>query len=89
MSLVPWIIYYIIQAYILLILVWVFGSWFPQWRYQSWYRTVEDLVSPYMNLFKAIPLRIGMIDLAPMLAIFVLFIVQRLVISLTEGGAIR
>lgn len=89
MPIVPLIIYYVIQAYILLILVWVFGSWFPQWRYQSWYRTVEDLVSPYMNLFKLIPLRIGMIDLSPMLAIFVLFILQRLVISLAMGGAAR
>lgn len=84
MPLIPMILYYVVQAYILLILVWVFGSWFPQWQQQSWYRTVEDLVAPYMNLFKLIPLRIGMIDLSPMLAIFVLFILQRLILNL--GG---
>jgi uncharacterized protein YggT (Ycf19 family) len=86
MPVVPMILYYTIQAYILLILVWVFGSWFPQWRQQPWYRTVEDLVSPYMNLFKLIPLRFGMIDLSPMLAIFVLFILQQLIVNLTVGG---
>ena len=86
MPVVPLILYYVIQAYIMLILVWVFGSWFPQWRSQSWYRTVEDLVSPYMNLFRMIPLRIGMIDLSPMLAIFVLFMLQRLIVNLSVGG---
>lgn len=86
MLLIPLILYYAIQAYILLIIVWVLGSWFPQWKYQSWYRFIEDLVSPYMNLFRAIPLRMGMFDLSPMLAILVLWVVQRLVISLAVGG---
>lgn len=86
MLLVPLILYYAIQAYILLIIVWVLGSWFPQWKYQSWYRFIEDLVSPYMNLFRAIPLRMGMFDLSPMLAILVLWVVQRLVLSLSVVG---
>ena len=70
-----------IQLYIMLIFVWVLGSWFPQWRQYVWYRVVEDMVRPYINLFRAIPLRIGMIDLSPMLAILVLIILQRLVLS--------
>ena len=65
----------------MLIFVWVLGSWFPQWRQYAWYRVVEDMVRPYINLFRALPLRIGMIDLSPMLAILVLIILQRLVIS--------
>ena len=73
-----------IQLYILLVFVWVLGSWFPQWRYQSWFQTVESVVKPYMDLFKAVPLRMGMIDLTPMLAIFVLYILQQIVLNLAR-----
>jgi len=86
MPYIPLILNYVIEAYILLIIVWVLGSWFPQWKYTAWYRVVEDLVTPYMSLFKAIPLRIGMFDLSPMLAIFALALIQRLIISLAVGG---
>ena len=65
-----------IQLYIFLIIIWVFSSWFPQWRYQSWFRTVNDLVEPYLRLFQRLPLRVGMIDLSPMVAIIVLQILR-------------
>jgi YggT family protein len=78
--------YYAIQAYILLIFVWVLGSWFPQWKYDKWYQFVESLVSPYMNLFRALPLSVGMLDLTPMLAIIVLILFERLVMAAAAGG---
>ena len=78
-------VYYAIQAYILLIFVWVLGSWFPQWRGQSWYRVVEDIVRPYLKLFEALPVQAGMIDFRPMVAIFVLVILQVLVRGTLAG----
>ncbi len=62
----------------MLVFVWVLGSWFPQWRYQAWFRTVDNLVRPYVDLFKPLPLTIGMMDLRPMAAIFVLVIFMRM-----------
>lgn len=86
MSYVALFVHYAIQLYMLLIFVWVLGSWFPQWKGQQWFRTVEDLIKPYMDLFKAIPLRIGMLDLSPMLALVVLMIVDSLLRATMHGG---
>ena len=74
------------RAYILLVIVWVLGSWFPQWRYQSWFRYVDGLVRPYIELFKVLPLRIGMMDLSPMVAILVLYLFQYLLMSVAVRG---
>lgn len=76
---------YAVQAYILLIIVYVLGSWFPQWKGRPWYRLVEDIVGPYLNLFRRLPLQMGMIDLAPMAAIFVLILFETLVRGAAGG----
>jgi len=78
----------LIQGYILLIFIWVLGSWIEKLRYQSWYRMVDRLVRPYMDLFKSLPLRAGMLDLTPMAAIFVLWIFQELLMA-AAGGRLR
>ena len=80
------IINLLLKAYILLIFVWVLASWFPQWRYQGWFRTVDNLVRPYMDLFRGLPLRVGMIDLTPMAAIFVVYLFQYLFLTAVQGG---
>ena len=80
------LVYYAIELYILLIFVWVLGSWFPQWRQQAWFKFVQDIVEPYMRLFQGLNLRVGMFDLRPMVAIFVLWIFQILVRSVMFGG---
>ena len=77
---------YALRAYTLLIIAYVLGSWFPQWRYQAWYRLVTDIVQPYLNVFRGLPLRMGMLDLTPMVAIFVLMIIERLLIATLVGG---
>jgi YggT family protein len=74
------------RAYFLLIIVWVLGSWFPQWRYQPWFKTVEALVRPYLDLFRGLPLQIGMMDLTPMVAIFVLYLFQNLLLTILFRG---
>jgi YggT family protein len=86
MPLVAVFVLYAIRAYMLLIFVYVLGSWFPQWQYTAWYRFVGDIVRPYLNIFRAIPLRMGMIDLTPMLAMFALIILERLLMATMIGG---
>ena len=72
-------VYYALQVYILLIFVWVIGTWVPQWRYQRWYQIVDEIVAPYMNLFRSLPLRSGTLDFTPLVAVLVLILFQSLV----------
>lgn len=75
----------VIQLYILLIIVWSFGSWFPAWRYQQWFRLVHEFVWPYMCLFSSLPLRSGGFDFTPMVAIVVLWLFRQLVFMAAVG----
>jgi YggT family protein len=86
MDLAAQAVYYAIQLYIMLIFVWALGSWFPQWRYQSWYRFISDVVEPYIGLFRRLPLRFNMLDFTPLVAIFVLYLFQNLVMMMAGGG---
>lgn len=49
-----------------------------------------EIVQPYLNLFRFLPLRINMgqsyMDLTPLVALFVLQIFERLVITAVTGG---
>ncbi|MEZ5337657.1 MAG: YggT family protein [bacterium] len=71
-----------IRLYSYMIIVWSFGSFFPQWRYQQWYQMLASVVEPYVNLFRQLNLRVGMFDLSPMVAIFVLWIFSALIMSI-------
>ena len=87
MQILAQIILTVLRLYMLLIFVWTFGSWFPQWRNQAWFRLVEDLVKPYVSLFRALPLRMGAIDFTPMAALMLLFVFEQLIISALAGGS--
>ncbi len=80
------LVYYAIELYILSIFVWVLGSWFPQWRGQAWFKVINDIVTPYMNLYKGLNLTVGMLDLRPMVAIFVLWLLQAGLRLVMTGG---
>ncbi|MCB1218583.1 YggT family protein [bacterium] len=71
-----------IRLYSYMIIVWSFGSFFPQWRYQKWFQMLASVVEPYVNLFRQLNLRVGMFDLSPMVAIFVLWIFSALIMSI-------
>jgi len=86
MQLLTLFLHYAIRAYVLLIFVYVLGSWFPQWRQQTWYRLVADLVQPYLQLFSKLPLRVGMLDLTPMVALLILMLVDHFVLAMLAGA---
>jgi YggT family protein len=69
----------VIELYILLIFVWALGSWFPAWRYQGWFKLVNEFVWPYLSLFKSLPLASAGLDFTPTVAIIVLWMFRRLV----------
>ncbi len=80
-------------VYIALIIVRIILSWVPRMPYQPVLRAVvgfvEDVTDPYLNLFRRIlpPVRLGpaALDLSPIVGIFLLIIVQRVVVSLIAG----
>ena len=43
---------------------------------------LRDVSEPYLRIFRRLPLRIGALDLSPIVAIFVLQIVGRIVVNL-------
>jgi YggT family protein len=43
---------------------------------------LRDVSEPYLRLFRRLPLRVGPLDLTPMVAIFVLLIVGSLVVGI-------
>ncbi len=80
-------------VYTVLVLLNVLISWIPRMPYRPWLRSVLDFITdttnPYIGLFRRVLPRFGgggfAIDLSPMLAIIVLFIVQRIVVGLIRG----
>lgn len=75
-----------VQFYMLLIFVWVLGSWFPQWRGQEWYRFVASMVEPYVNLFRGLRLQFGMVDLSAMASMLVLVLFRHMLLAAAGGG---
>jgi len=80
-------------VYIVLILIRVLMSWIPRIPYNRALRGcldfVTDTTDPYINLFRRILPPIGgggfALDLSPMIAIIVLFVLRAIVVSLISG----
>jgi uncharacterized protein YggT (Ycf19 family) len=80
-------------VYFILIFIRILLSWIPRMPYYPWLRTTVDfvhqVVDPYLNIFRRLlpPLGVGGmgLDLSPILAIVVLSIVWRVVVSLIAG----
>jgi YggT family protein len=75
-----------LELYTLLIVVWTFGSWFPQWRYQSWFRLVDSIVAPYVGLFRTLPLQFSGLDFTPLAAIIVIALFKAALLQVIVGG---
>ena len=65
----------IINAYIWVIVIWCLLSWFPNARGTRLGEIINRLVEPYMHWFDFIP-PLGGISFLPVVAIFVLYLVQ-------------
>jgi YggT family protein len=76
----------LIFVYILLNLLFSFGMRMP---YSRWSDAVlhflRDVSEPYLRLFRRFIPPMGAIDLSPMIAIIVLYIVQSLVVGAISG----
>ena len=76
-----------IGVYILLLLAYILTSWI-RLPYRPWLNRVQrflyDVCDPYLRIFRRFLPPLGPLDLSPMVAIFVLLIVQNVLVSLLE-----
>ena len=77
-----------ISVYILLIFAYILTSWI-RLPYSLWLNRIQrflyDVCEPYLRIFRRILPALGPLDLSPMVAIFVLLIVQNVLVSLLRG----
>ncbi len=71
-------------TYTFMLLVRVFGSWFPRFAQSRFMRFVAFYTDPYLNIFRKIIPPLGMLDLSPMAAFFSLEIFRRLLFSILQ-----
>lgn len=67
-----------IEIYSYMVLIWVIGSWFPQFQNNKFYRFIDQAVEPYARIFRRIIPPIGGFDFSIIIGFFVLSIMQRL-----------
>lgn len=83
----------LITVYIIVIIAWIVLSFIfamgVRVPYSRWSNAVldflRDTASPWLNLFRPLPLRIGPLDLTPIVAILVLQILGGIVVGLIRG----
>ena len=72
------------QIYMLLIVIWCIMSWIP--RGNSTVDSIRDalgsLVEPWLNLFRRLIPPFGGIDFSPIVALFALELIERLILSI-------
>ena len=65
-----------IQVYEMILVIYVLMSWIPPLTTTAVYEFLRDLSEPFLRLFRRWIPPLGMIDLTPVIAIFVLEIVR-------------
>ena len=70
------------EVYYFLIMARIILSWLPVNFYNPIIRFIYEVTEPYLALFRRIIPPLGMFDLSPIVAFFVLGLLHRLVISL-------
>jgi YggT family protein len=80
-------VYVFISVYGLLILAYIIMSW-VRMPYSVWMSRIQgflrDVCEPYLRLFRRILPPIGALDLSPMVGIFTLYLVGRLVVYVLD-----
>jgi YggT family protein len=79
-----------IYVYVLLIFVYVLTSW-VRLPYNVWVRRISDFLrdvcEPYLRIFRRILPSLGPLDLSPVVAIFALFALMKLIDALFDHFA--
>jgi YggT family protein len=74
-----------LQIYVYCIMVWTFGSWFPAWRYQQWFKALDSVVAPFIAVLQPLKLQYSGIDFTPMAAIVAIEVFRSIVVMAVNG----
>jgi len=70
------------RVYMIMIIVRIIGSWFPEFQQTRFMQFIAFYTDPYLNLFRRIIPPLGMFDLSPIVAIICLEVIKSLFLSL-------
>ncbi|WP_391120851.1 YggT family protein [Psychrobacillus sp. L3] len=84
MATVLYLLIYAVKYYTYALIVYIFMSWVPSIQQSSFGQFLGKICEPYLEPFRKIIPPIGMIDISPIVAIFVLNIAIRGIISLVS-----
>jgi YggT family protein len=77
------VIHLLFYCYTILLFVRIVVSWFPAWHHHTLVRFVSFYTDPYLNLFRRfLPPLGGVIDISPLLAFFVLRLIEMILLHL-------
>ncbi len=74
------ILHFFIQLLIILVFVHALGSWFPQIRESRIYHLIDSLVEPMLRPIRQLLPYMGGVDVSPMILIFILVLIDRLLL---------
>ncbi|GAB6077721.1 YggT family protein [Hydrogenobaculum acidophilum] len=66
----------LIEVYIILVIVYSLGSWFPQWTQNSFFDFLASIIEPPLELIRRFIPPMGGLDLSPAVLIFILVVIQ-------------
>ncbi|MBD5409014.1 MAG: YggT family protein [Treponema sp.] len=77
---------YAASLYVILCFIRIILTWFPQVEYSVVGKFFSTLCDPYLNLFRRLPLRIGLIDFSPMISIGLLSLLSSVLGNIAQTG---
>jgi len=75
------IIDWLFFCYMIMLVVRIVSSWFPEFQGQSWLRFIAFYTDPYLDIFRRLIPPIGMLDISPIAAFFALQLLEGVVKS--------
>jgi YggT family protein len=84
LTLVKWL-FWLLDAYSLVLVIYALMSWIPN-LYNTWFgRVIVKISRPYLSLFESLPLRIAGLDFTILVALIVLQFIQRFIVIVLRG----
>jgi len=68
-----------LQLLSILVFIYALGSWFPRIRESSFYWYLSLVVEPFLNPIRKVIKPVNGVDFSPMILLFILFLLQRVI----------
>ena len=79
---------FLVNIYMIIITIRIVLTWFSGFDYGRFQEILAAITDPYLNWFRRLPLRVGYLDLSPLVALGVLTLVNRIFSTFAIYGTI-